>query len=644
MCGIAGVVGGRAPAAPLMASMLDVLRHRGPDGEGTWSAAAGSLPPVVLGHRRLAILDLSPAGAQPMLHAGTGCVVTFNGEIYNYLEVRSELQALGHRFDSGSDTEVILEAYARWGTDCLLRFNGMFAFALYDPRRGTLFCARDRYGEKPFLYHSTGSIFAFASEYKALLLHPEVPMEIEEARLLRAAQDAGTGLDSDRDTVFRGVSQLLPGEALELDLATMSPRVWRYWQVVPGGSGELHDERAVFEEFRELLIDSVRLRLRSDVPVGSCLSGGLDSSAIVCIVRHLLGPDAPYQTFTGHFPGTPADEWAHAEKVVAATGVTSHRVEPGVDKFLAVLPQFAWHNELPVGSSSQFAQWSVFGLAKTHGVTVLLDGQGADESLGGYEQYFAAYVAALRERGDHARLAAELPAIRARYPLALTPPARALRDRLPFGAKHFLSRRFGIGTSLLYGLRPDLAREVARTTALPRKPGFDPLASALEQDSFGRYLTTLLRYGDRNSMAHSREVRLPFCDHRIAEFVLRLPPHLLMGEVQTKRLLRESMRGLLPEPIRTRWNKQGFRPPQEDWFADPAFRALARETLSHPRFTGNEDWERGWWTRALERIDRGETRLGWIVWAPLSIEWWRRHFVDEMRTRRAAAASLAAAA
>jgi asparagine synthase (glutamine-hydrolysing) len=639
MCGIAGIVGGRAPARIVAGDMLQAQAHRGPDGDGLWERADGGLPAVVLGHRRLAILDLSPAGAQPMVDAASGNVLTFNGEIYNYLEVRAELQRLGARFDSESDTEVILAAYAHWGIECLSRFNGMFAFALYDQRRQVLFCARDRYGEKPFLYHAAPGLFVFASEYKALLLHPDVPLDLDEARLLRAAHNASTGLDADRETVFRGVHQLLPGEALELALGTGALRTWRYWCVEPGPAREVDDEREVFAQFRELLVDSVRLRLRSDVPVGSCLSGGLDSSAIVCIVRQLLGDDRPYQTFTGHFPGTAADEWSHARQVIDATGATAHRTEPTVDRFMAELPAFAWHNELPVGSSSQFAQWCVFELAKRHGVTVLLDGQGADEALGGYEQYFGAYVAALRERGDEARLAQELPAIRARYPLALAPPARALRDRLPFRARHWLSNRFGIGTSLLYGLRPDVARRVDAETALPRKPGFDPLANALEQDSFGRYLTTLLRYGDRNSMAHSREVRLPFCDHRLAEFVLRLPPHLVMGEVQTKRLLRESMRGILPEPIRTRWNKQGFRPPQELWFESPAFLALARDTLSSPRFLADPAWQPDWWRRALDRIERGETRLGWIVWAPMMIEWWRTHFVDELAARRGAAAS-----
>ena len=237
--------------------------------------------------------------------------------------------------------------------------------------------------------------------------------------------------------------------------------------------------------------------------------------------------------------------WNYAVQVVAATNARSHVVEPTVEGFLDDLSEFIWLNELPVGGSSQYAQWAVFRLAKEQGVTVLLDGQGADEVLGGYEQYFMKYVDSLRASGDTKRLARELPQIRARYPLALPRSIRGLRDRLPFRTRHWISNQFGIGTSLLYGLRPEVAELVGRENALPDIPGFDPLANALVQDSFGRFLTTLLRYGDRNSMAHSREVRLPFCDHRIAEFIFALPPHLLMGEVQTKRLLRESMRDIL---------------------------------------------------------------------------------------------------
>ena len=633
MCGIAGLISKRGGGPETVARMLAVMGHRGPDGSGLWSDPEYGA--VVLGHRRLAIIDLSSEGAQPLLRADSGLALTYNGEIYNYLEIRDEVTKLGHCFKTDTDSEVLLAAYEQWGVECLQRLNGMFAFAIYDRARHRLFCARDRYGEKPFLFHVGRELFAFASEYKALLQHPDIPLEIDESRLLQAAHSASTGLDADRCTVFNQVQQLLPGEAMVLDVADLKPTIWRYWRVLPGGPRVISDEREVFEEFRELLVDSVRLRLRSDVAVGSCLSGGLDSSAIVCIVRQLLGVDAPYETFTGHFPGTSADEWRYASQVVDACGVINHRTEPTVELFMDELPSFVWHNELPVGSSSQFAQWCVFELAREHGVTVLLDGQGADETLGGYEQYFGFYVEALRESGDSERLTRELPLIRERYPLALTPPARALRDNLPFRVRHWLSNRFGLGSSLLYGLRPEVAKRLSAQGELKRNSGFNPLTNALEQDTFGGYLTTLLRYGDRNSMAHSREVRLPFCDHRIAEHVFRLPPHMLMGEVQTKRLLREGMRGILPEAIRTRWNKQGFRPPQDRWFESPAFLELGRDTLGSTRFRQSDAWIAPWWDKTMDRVEGGELGLGWTLWAPLMIEWWKEHFLSPLKAQRA---------
>jgi asparagine synthase (glutamine-hydrolysing) len=642
MCGIAGLLGIGA-ATDLVRSMLDLQRHRGPDGDGIWRETEGKEAKVVLGHRRLSILDLSERGAQPMEDGAGRYVLTYNGEIYNYLELRSELRALGHVFHTDTDTEVILEAYKAWGEDCLQRFNGMFAFALYDKVEQRLLCARDRYGEKPFLFHRSAERFVFASEYKSLLLDPEIPLDFDEWRLIRAAHNPSTGLDADRQTVFKAVEQLLPGEAMSVDVDRIECKIWRYWQIEPGELREEVDERAVFTEFRDLLTDAVRLRLRSDVPVGSCLSGGLDSSAIVCLVRKLLGDDAPYHTFTGRFPGTAADEWLYAEQVVKCTGVITHVTEPTVDRFLDELPQFIWYNELPVGGSSQFAQWCVFKLAAENGVTVLLDGQGADEVLGGYEQYFGYYVEALRQRGEGDRLARELSAIRDRYPLALTPPARQLRDRLPYRLRHLIANQSGKGTSLLYGVHPGVGRRLQSDNRLANKPGFNALSNALEQDSFGRFLSTLLRYGDRNSMAHSREVRLPFCDHRIAEFVFGLPPHLLMGEVQTKRLLRESMAGVLPEGIRTRWNKQGFRPPQDLWFQSPRMLALAEATFDAPEFRHSEFWHAPWWHRALSRARRGEQALGSSLWQPLMVEQWKRHFLEPIRQQRRQLARTAAA-
>jgi asparagine synthase (glutamine-hydrolysing) len=219
--------------------------------------------------------------------------------------------------------------------------------------------------------------------------------------------------------------------------------------------------------------------------------------------------------------------------------------------------------------------------------------------------------------------------------MALAPQARAVRDRVPFAVRHWLSNRFNAGTNLLFGVRPDIARQVAQQNALPRREGFHALSSVLLQESFGRFLTTLLRYGDRNSMAHSREVRLPFCDHRIAEFVFRLPPHVLMGEVQTKRLLRESMRGVLPEGIRTRWNKQGFLPPQPMWFESPEFLRRVEGTLTEACARANSPWLPQWWTSAIGRVRAGEPSLGWVLWQPFIIEQWRQHFLEPLAEARA---------
>jgi asparagine synthase (glutamine-hydrolysing) len=630
MCGIAGIIVQDRARLPGIGPLLQAMAHRGPDGEGMWSEDLAEGGAVVLGHRRLSIIDLSDAASQPMADATGRYEMTFNGEIYNYIEVRTELKALGVVFRTQSDSEVILEAYKKWGEDCLRWFNGMFALAIFDRQAKTLFCARDRYGEKPFLYVSKPGLFAFASEYKALLILPGVSAEYDEFRLLQAAREAGSGLDADEQTVFRDIFQLLPGEALRVDVVTLAQHRWRYYEPTPGIMRDSADEADIFAEFRELLTDAVRLRMRSDVKVGSCLSGGLDSSAIVCLVRQLVGDEVPYYTFTGQFPGTYADESAYARLVADATHVETHTVEPDVDGFIDDLPEFVWNNELPVGSSSQYAQWRVFKLAKEHGVTVLLDGQGSDEILGGYEQYFGYYVRSLEARGETARLAREMPAIRQRYPNALAEPARAWRSRLPLGMRHTLANTFGFGSDILYGMERGVAQRVAVSTVRPEWPQFHPLGAALAQDSFGRFLTTLLRYGDRNSMAHSREVRLPFCDHRLAEFVFTMPPHMLMGDVQTKRLLRESMRGILPEPIRTRWNKQGFRPPQDLWFQSKRFLGLVRDTLESSSFRQSPLWNGSTLRKMLDRVEQGELGLGWTLWHPFMIEMWRQNFLKRL--------------
>lgn len=616
MCGIAGIVvsEGRASLAAV-SEMAGRMAHRGPDGAGTWRSSDGR---AAMAHRRLSIIDVSAAAAQPMATPDGNSVLCFNGEIYNYRELAEELRGLGHSFATHSDTEVLLAAWRQWGETCLNRLNGMFGFALWDAGRRILFAARDRFGEKPFLFVRRPGLFAFASEYKALLALQGVGADLDLPRLARFLVSGAEGLDSERATLFSAIEQLLPGECLTLGLDDLSLSIRRYWEVRPGPAPALSEAEA-FARFGELLADSVSLRLRSDVPVGSCLSGGLDSSSIVCLARRALGAGVPYHVFVGRFPGTSVDEWDYARQVIEATGATAHVVEPQPERLAAELPDFLWANELPVNSTSQYAQYCVFRLARERGITVLLDGQGADEILGGYEQYFAPYLAACRAAG----IEVDEAAIRRRYPQALDSGTMGLKRRLPPGVKRLLARLSGRGSDPALGLAPGLLEPAGQTTP---PEGFDALRRSLFRDSFQGHLPTLLRYGDRNSMAHSREVRLPFCDHRLAELAFSLPLPLLMGDAQTKRLLRESMAGILPDPIRTRWNKQGFLPPQDLWLRG-GLGALAEEIIQSAEFAGRGLWNVPWWRSVLARFQAGESALAWTLWRPLIAESWFRHFL-----------------
>ena len=344
------------------------------------------------------------------------------------------------------------------------------------------------------------------------------------------------------------------------------------------------------------------------MPVGSCLSGGLDSGSISCLIRQELGPEAPYHAFSGRFPDQPADEGQYIDALTASIHPIRHDVAPSPTTLLNEISTFAWMNELPVDSTSQYAQWCVFRLARQNGITVLLDGQGADEILGGYETYFFNYLQTNPEDG---------PIIADRYP-GLNNPSRGLASALPprlrRAAAHILNR----GTDIAFGLRSNAQRSKDGKT--------QDLHSALRQDALDGFLGTLLRYGDRNSMAHSVEVRLPFCDHRIFEWAQSLPPSVLMGNAQTKRVLREAMRGILPETIRTRWRKQGFVPPQAYWMSQGLLPAVI-DIIQDPSFARSTFWHPTWWHKAVRRFQSGETALAAPLWKLLSTEAWKRHFV-----------------
>jgi asparagine synthase (glutamine-hydrolysing) len=342
----------------------------------------------------------------------------------------------------------------------------------------------------------------------------------------------------------------------------------------------------------------------------------LDSGSIACLIRLALGPDAAYHIFSGRFPGQAADEGPYMDSVAAQIKPIRHDVDPTPARLLDELGHFAWMNELPVDSASQYAQWCVFRSARDAGVTVLLDGQGADEILGGYEPYFLPY---LRTNPDDRDI------VRSRYPGLLERRHPGGRNGMAFRMRRGLAQALNRGSDIAFGIGID--------TGFGDQPLPATLHQALRTDTLDGFLGTLLRYGDRNSMAHSVEVRLPFCDHRIFEWVQSLPPDFLMGDGQTKRLLREAMRGILPETIRTRWRKQGFVPPQDAWM-DQGLLDAARTLIHDPAFARSAFWRPRWWQRVIDRFQAGERSLAAPLWKVLATEAWRMHFLARIAGQR----------
>ena len=490
MCGIAGILSPVGANPDAVRAMTDIQAYRGPDGEGQWSSGDGR---CVLGHRRLAILDLSERGRQPMVDAERGLAITYNGEIYNFVELRERLRGLGHLFASETDTEVLLHAYAQWGADCLAELNGMFAFAIWDERRRTLFCARDRFGEKPFLYAAADGAFVFASEAKALALLRGVDTAIDAGVAAAYAEDGHTRIDAGERTLLRGIKQLLPAHAMEVRLAGERAevrRAWCYWSIDVDGRGQygaVDPERAA-SDLLELMTDSVRLRLRSDVPVGSCLSGGLDSSSLVCLIRR-LETGADLRTFTGRFPDDPVDEGRYASMVVEQCRTEAFEVAPTPERFAAEAERVYWHADFPIGGTSQFAQWCVFHLASQNGVTVLLDGQGSDELLGGYgNRITASFLRQLWAQGERRAWLRERAAAARGNPEVFSWPRLLLNRPELAGVRGVLRRhtgrsrldpRIAVSRGLAprrpAGARGTVARRASRRRECALEPPVDPL-------------------------------------------------------------------------------------------------------------------------------------------------------------------------
>jgi asparagine synthase (glutamine-hydrolysing) len=600
MCGIAGILSPDPEFISIerLKRMTDSLVHRGPDGEGHW---IHSNKMIALGHRRLSVIDLTNAGNQPMCFNpaqslsidGDGVkdryTIIHNGEIYNYVELKEELQKKGYSFRSQTDTEVIVAAYDYWQEECVDYFDGMFAFAIWDEKEKELFAARDRFGEKPFFYYYDKEKFLFASEMKALWA-----AGIERKPNLKMIFNFITigyvdNPNQPHETFFENIEKLPAASFLKYQATTRELVFEKYWDIDPENQPDGITDTEALEKFNHLFTISVKRRLRSDVTIGTSLSGGIDSSSIVASINQSKIINYRPKTFTAIFPGFEKDESVFSKRVSDQFGLQQYTVNISADELMNEWDKLSHHQEEPFISASIYAQYKVFEVAKRYDVKVLLDGQGADETLAGYHKYYKWYWQELFHKRKLFR-SKELKT------------AKEIGVEEKFGFKNIIASLFPDLASvilerqyLVKAIRhEDLNKEFVRLQsreAYYATPTYFNLNGSLYFNTCIHGLEELLRYADRNSMAHGREVRLPFLSHELVEFIFSLPSDFKIRNGRTKWLLRKAMEKSLPPEITWRKDKVGFDAPQKDWMQnnrvrdaiDEAKRKLIKEKILKPQ-------------------------------------------------------------
>jgi asparagine synthase (glutamine-hydrolysing) len=570
MCGIAGII--QLPAAGYSSEQLQKmtlsLAHRGPDGAGHWQNHDAT---ALLGHRRLSIIDLSPAGQQPMDYLGRYTII-HNGEIYNYRELTEELREKGYSFQSRTDTEVIAAAYDCWQEDCLTHFDGMFAFAIWDEKKRELFAARDRFGEKPFFYYYDQQRFLFASEMKALWA-AGIDKTPNQKMLFNFITIGYTDNPArPEETFYEGIQKLPPASWMKFSLVYFQYTIKTYWELDPEiQDQEITDEEAI-EEFNALFTASVKRRLRSDLPVGTSLSGGLDSSSVLATIHELNDSIHSQKCFTAVFDGFEKNEAEYAELVASRFQLQQYKVRFSEKDLLNDWEQLCYHQEEPIGSASIYAQYKVYEKARQEGVTVLLDGQGADEILAGYSSYYKWYWQELFRKRKLYR-SKELRFARERGVHESFDYRNMIAAYFPAFASVVLERQYLIKAIGQEDLTKDYV-QLQSKEAYYTPPEYFDLNGVLYFNTCTHGLQELLRFADRNAMAHGREVRLPFLDHELVEFVFSLPSHYKIRQGWTKWLLRRCMDKKLPDQVNWRTDKIGFEPPQKKWMESTALSDL----------------------------------------------------------------------
>lgn len=629
MCGIAGMalMSGSVDRRSLEA-MRDTLHHRGPDGEGTFIKNN-----IGLAHRRLSIVD--PAhGQQPMYNEDDSIAIVYNGEVYNHADYRDELEARGHRYRSHCDTETILHLYEEHGDAVVDRLRGMFAFAIWDDRRQRLLIARDRLGVKPLYYHhaADGSL-TFGSEIKSVLASRRVAAEVNVKALPDFLANHAT---SGAATLFAGIRRLEPGHTMVWQNGKIT--ITRYWQIAPAFTREpaRRSDADWIEEWSGLFRESVKLRLMADVPLGMFLSGGIDSSAIAAVMSSLV--TQPIKTFSVAFAEREANELSYARLVSDRFHTDHHEIVLSPDSFFERLPDLVWHEDEPLAHPSSVALYFVSKLASEH-VKVVLTGEGSDEMLGGYDRYRKTMINLAIGRKYHGYTSTPVRG-------AVTGMCKAL----PAGLQRKLERTFLYREPTLDSLyfenfavfpearqrrllSPELRAEtegLSPYAEMHRRLAELPHGSLLDRLLYVDthiYLQELLMKQDQMSMAASIESRVPFLDHKLAEFSAGLPEHLKIRGLTTKRVLRMSMKNLLPPPILSR-KKMGFPVPLASWFRGP-FRWVVEEYVLGERAAGRGFFDRTCVKQLVANHLAGRENNAQRLWALINFEIWLRRFIDK---------------
>ncbi len=611
MCGIAGII--KLSNTPIhlpesIRLMTNTMSHRGPDDEGfmlctddelitagsditpkdSWTAGYRYSPQknisdinenfsIAFGHRRLSIIDLSPAGHQPMSTVNGDLWITFNGELYNYLELKEELKIKGHIFITNTDTEVILNAYLEWGRDCLTRFNGMWAFVIYDKNKNELFGARDRFGVKPFYYYRDADVLAFASEQKALVKLPFIKTGINPIAVFDFF--VKNEIELQEEGMFQNIIELFPSHAFSFNIRNNEWHSWKYYSLKFNESNEVFDPLKLpdlIEHTRQLLVNAVALRLRSDVPVGSCLSGGIDSSAIVGITNHLLSQNpginigSSLKLFTASFKDPKVDESQWAKLMVDQTGVQWHQSFPTSSELLNDLENLIYSQDVPIWSTSTYAQYRVMQSAKENGIKVVLDGQGGDELFAGYEHHYPYHW---RELIKNLKIAEALKEIKSRGSLFNITGSIFKNSMKNTGIKQ-LPASLQMQLNLFYFkdlhyLNSDFLSANQSQLNNSKVNKIDSLNGMLASEFNNTRLKTYLKCEDRCSMWHSVESRTPFADDiNLIEYGFQIPGAYKIHNGITKFILRESAQNYIPAAIKNRKDKMGYSIPHNKWVTE----------------------------------------------------------------------------